>query len=229
MSSTLYIVATPIGNLGDISERALSILRSADLILTEDTRVTLKLLAHFDIHTPVKSYHAHSTGAVTEHILRLFDGDDVAIALVTDAGTPTISDPGAQLVDLVRLRFPTVAVVAIPGPSAVIAAVSISGIHAAQFTFLGFLPHKKGRETLFKEIAVSERAVVFYESPHRIEKTLESLADHLGSDRVVFVGRELTKVFEEGVRGSAEEVRDYYRLHLDKVRGEFAIVVSGLR
>ncbi len=228
MASTLYIVATPIGNLGDISERALEVLRTVDIILTEDTRVTLKLLSHFDIHTPVKSYHAHSTDAVTEHILKLFD-EDVSVALVTDAGTPTISEPGAQLVDLVRTRYPTVAVVAIPGPSAVIAAVSISGIHAAQFTFLGFLPHKKGRETLFKEMALSERAIVFYESPHRIEKTLASLEEHLGSDRAVFVGRELTKVFEEGVRGSAKEVREYYRQHLDKVRGEFVVVVSGLR
>lgn len=226
MAATLYIVATPIGNLGDMSTRGLEVLRAVDLILTEDTRVTLKLLSYFDIHTPVKSYHAHSSKAVTEHIIKLFE-EDTLIALVTDAGTPAISDPGADLVDRVRTAYPTVSILSIPGPSAVTAAVSISGIHASQFLFLGFLPHKKGRETLFKEIALSERAVIFYESPHRIEKALASLVEHLAEDRLVFVGRELTKIYEEGVRGSPKEIQEYYVQHPDKVRGEFVVIVSG--
>lgn len=227
MASTLYIVATPIGNLGDISTRALEILRTVDVVLTEDTRVTMKLLSHFDMHTKVIAYHAHSSSGATDNIMRLFD-EDATVALVTDAGTPSISDPGAYLVDRIRKEKPEVQVVAIPGPSAVVAAISISGIPAAQFIFLGFLPHKKGRETLFKEIAQSERVMVLYESPHRILKTLESLSTHLSDDRLVFVGRELTKVFEEGVRGSAKEVERYYHEHPDKVRGEFVLVIAGL-
>ncbi len=227
MAASLYIVATPIGNLGDISSRALDVLRNATVILTEDTRVTMKLLAHFDIHTKVVAYHAHSSSGATDAIISLFD-EDITVALVTDAGTPSISDPGAYLVDRVRKEKPEVRVLAIPGPSAVIAAISISGIPAAQFVFLGFLPHKKGRETLFKEIAQAERVMVFYESPHRIERTLASLSTHLTDDRIVFVGREMTKVFEEGVRGSAKDVERYYQENPDKIRGEFVLVVSGL-
>ena len=150
------------------------------------------------------------------------------LALVSDAGTPTISDPGILLVQQTREEFGNdVAVVAIPGPSALVSALSVGGITSAQFTFYGFLPHKKGRETIFKEIADSKRTSVFYESPHRIIKTLDSLKEHLKEDRKVAVARELTKIYEEVVRGSIDEVRSYFTENLDKVRGEFVVIIEG--
>ena len=209
----------------DISARALRHLREVDVVLCEDTRVTKKILSHYEIPTPTLSYHEHSSIKKIDDIIRLLE-EGKNLALVSDAGTPGISDPGTFLIDSIRKKVPEVSIVSIPGPSAVVAALSIAGVHAADFTFLGFLPHKKGRETLFREIAGSPRAVVFYESPHRILKTFESLATHLEESRLVFVGRELTKMFEEGVRGSAREVQAYYEKHPDKVRGEFVVVVG---
>ncbi|HEX7724116.1 MAG TPA: 16S rRNA (cytidine(1402)-2'-O)-methyltransferase, partial [Candidatus Paceibacterota bacterium] len=168
--ATLYVVGTPIGNLEDITLRALRILREADLILCEDTRVTKKLLTVNDIHTPTKSYHAHSTMSRVEDILDMLrEGKN--LALVSDAGTPGISDPGAELVARVRSELAAqiaageLKIESVPGPSALAAALSIAGVPCARFTFLGFLPHKKGRETLFKEIAGSEETYAFYESP----------------------------------------------------------------
>ena len=171
----LYIVATPIGNLEDITLRALRVLKEVDMILCEDTRVTKKLLNHYDIKTPTMSYHAHSKLSRVEKIFELIRvGKD--LALVSDAGTPTISDPGVLLVQQVREEFGNeVDIVAIPGPSALVSALSVGGITSAQFTFYGFLPHKKGRETIFKEIADSKRTSVFYESPHRLLKTIGEL------------------------------------------------------
>ena len=226
--SKLYIVATPIGNLEDITLRALRVLKEVDMILCEDTRVTRKLLKHYDIETPTMSYHAQSGVAKVEKIFELLrDGKN--LALVSDAGTPTISDPGILLVQQLREEFNgEVAIVTIPGPSALISALSVGGITSAQFTFYGFLPHKKGRETIFKEIANSKRTSVFYESPHRILKTFDSLAEHLTKDRKMAVARELTKIYEEVVRGSIDEVCAYFDNDPDKVRGEFVVIIEGV-
>lgn len=235
--STLSIIATPIGNLEDITLRALRVLAAADIILCEDTRVTKKLLDRHAINKKTISYHAHSTlSRVDEVIAYLKEGKN--LALVSDAGTPGISDPGSELVKKVRhelaneIRVGEVKIEAIPGPSALASALSIAGVPCADFTFLGFLPHKKGRETLFREIASSERTMVFYESPHRIVKTLESLMEQVSGNsdhdapKKVTVCRELTKLFEEVVQGTAKEVRDYFEEHPDKVRGEFVVIVS---
>lgn len=221
--STLYIVGTPIGNLEDVTLRALSILRTVDTVLCEDTRTTKKLLDRHGISARTMSYHSHSGLArVNDIAAMLAEGKD--LALVSDAGTPGISDPGAELVSRIRAELPEVNVESVPGPSALTAALSIAGVPVAEFTFLGFLPHKKGRETLFREIAAADRTYVFYESPHRIEKTLASLAT---SSRHVTVCRELTKVFEEIVSAPAAEVADFFTKHPDKVRGEFVVIVSG--
>lgn len=226
---TLFVVATPIGNLEDITVRALRVLREADYILCEDTRVTRKLLQKYDIHTPTISYHAQSSGAKTERILHLLE-EGKNLALVSDSGTPTISDPGVLLVREIRERFGgSVSVVPIPGPSALVAALSASGLPASEFLFLGFLPHKKGRETLFREIAESRRTVVFYESPHRVLQTLERLAPKMDVVRRVVVARELTKIHEEIISGTGEEMAAYFKAHGDKIRGEFVIVIEGFR
>jgi len=230
--ATLSVVGTPIGNLEDITLRALKVLASADLVLCEDTRMTKRLLDRHSIQVPTKSYHMHSKLSRTEEIIGLLKvGKN--IALVSDAGTPGISDPGSELVKRVRAELKEeiasgdIKVEAIPGPSALTASLSISGVPCADFTFLGFLPHKKGRETLFKEIAASERTMIFYESPHRILKTLESLVKALeGSNKKVTVCRELTKIFEEVVSGLPQEVKSYFESHSDKVKGEFVVIVS---
>jgi 16S rRNA (cytidine1402-2'-O)-methyltransferase len=223
---TLYIVATPIGNLEDITLRAIRVLKEADLILCEDTRVTKRLLERYSVNTPTMSYHAQSKLSKVEKIFSLLeDGKD--LALVSDAGTPTISDPGCLLVAQVRERFgDAVVVMPIPGPSAVLSALSVSGFSTSEFLFLGFLPHKKGRETLFKEIASTRRTVVFYESPHRILKTLTALQLHLYPKRRILVARELTKIYEENIVGTPEEVLAYFVTHADRVRGEFVVVVG---
>ena len=223
---TLSVVATPIGNLADITLRALETLRQADTIACEDTRVTSKLLARYDIQKPLLVFHAQSGKLATTRILsQLSDGKH--IALVTDAGTPGISDPGTALVSEVRARLGSeVRIETIPGPSALTAALAIAGVPTDQFTFLGFLPHKKGRQTLMKEIAAMDRTAVFYESPHRIEKALRELTEALPEDRTVTVLRELTKLFESRVQGSAAELTAYFEAHPSEVRGEFVVVVS---
>lgn len=227
--ANLYIVATPIGNLEDITLRALRILKEVDLVLCEDTRVTKKLLAHYDIHVPTMSFHANSKLSKVETIIEeLKQGKN--IALVTDAGTPAISDPGSLLVAKVKEALGDgVSVQAVPGASALTAALSIAGLQVSEFIFLGFLPHKKGRETLFKEIASSERAVVFYESPHRILKTLESLKKFVEEEqphRQVTIARELTKIYEELISGTPTYLLDFFSSHEEKVRGEFVVIVG---
>jgi len=223
---TLSVVATPIGNLGDITLRAIDVLKSCDAIACEDTRVTAKLLARFEIQKPLLVYHARSGRIASTRILQgLSEGKH--IALVTDAGTPGISDPGSELVREVRERLgDEVRIDAIPGPSALGAALSIAGVPTHEFVFYGFLPHKKGRQTLLKEIAESERTTIFYESPHRIEKALASLAELLSEDRKVTVLRELTKMHETVVAGTAEEMAAHFTSHPGEVRGEFVVIVS---
>ncbi len=222
--SKFYVVGTPIGNLEDITYRAVRILGEVDLILCEDTRVTRNLLDRYEIKTPTMSYHAQSKISKADKILELIK-EGKNLALVSDAGTPTISDPGSLLISQIKETYPETEVIVIPGPSAVISALSISGISVAEFTFLGFLPHKKGRETLFKEIGISERVMVFYESPHRIIKTLESL-EKFAPNKKVIVARELTKIYEQVVSGSAEELKKYFNDNPDKIRGEFVVIVD---
>lgn len=223
---TLSVVATPIGNLADITLRALDTLKAADAIACEDTRVTAKLLARYDIQKPLLIFHAQSGRQASNRILQML-AEGKRIALVTDAGTPGISDPGSALVREVRDRLGADArVEVIPGPAAVTAALSIAGVPTDEFIFLGFLPHKKGRQTLFQEIADSERTMVFYESPHRIEKALASLAEVLEEGRKVIVLRELTKMYEAFIEGSASEVAAHFKEHPDQVRGEFVVIVT---
>ncbi len=224
--ATLYIIGTPIGNLEDVTLRALRVLKEVDFVLCEDTRVTNRLLSKYQIETRLLSYHAQSKVAKVEKIFALLE-EGKNLALVSDAGTPCISDPGVLLVMQILEKFgDKVAVVPIPGPSALVTALSAAGISVAEFTFLGFLPHKKGRETLFKEIAESKRVMAFYESPHRFEKTLVSLEKFCGPDRHIVVARELTKIYEEFARGTVAEVREYFTKTPDKVRGEFVVIVS---
>jgi 16S rRNA (cytidine1402-2'-O)-methyltransferase len=222
--STLYIVATPIGNMEDITLRAIRILGEVDVVLCEDTRTTKNLLTHHGIHTKTMSYNAHATKEKMRDILALLSAGK-NIALVSDAGTPAISDPGVMLVKIVHEELPDVMISPIPGASAVISALSVSGLPSSEYIFLGFLPHKKGRETLFREIATTERTVVFYESPHRILKTLASLVEHV-PEKVVMIGREITKIYEEFPSGTARKMLEYFTEHPDRVRGEFVVIVS---
>ncbi len=224
--TTLYVVATPIGNLEDITLRAIRILNEVDAILCEDTRVTAKLLSKYEIKKSLIRYDAHSTDTTLKRIFTLIE-DGKSLALVSDAGTPSISDPGSHLVQKLREHFSEedLSIVAIPGASALTSALSISGIPSSEFLFLGFLPHKKGRETIFKEIVETKRPVVFYESPHRILKALQSLNKFCPERRIV-IGRELTKIHEEMLSGTAEELMIFFDKNKDKVRGEFVVIVS---
>ncbi len=222
--SKFYVVATPIGNMGDITFRAIEVLKDVDLILCEDTRETKKILQKYNINKPTLSYHSQSKLSKLDKIFELLE-EGKNLALVSDAGTPTISDPGAMLISKIKENLSEVEVIPIPGPSAVIAALSASGLPTHEFTFLGFLPHKKGRETLFKEIAESERTMVFYESPHRILKTLESLVKFC-PDKKVCLAREITKIYEEFKNGSPVELLDYLTKNPIKQKGEFTVLVS---
>lgn len=222
----LYIIATPIGNLEDISLRAIDILKSVDIIFCEDTRVTRKLLDYYQIKTKVDSYHQHSDKRKVNQIIDLLkQGQN--IAYVSDAGTPGISDPIGKLVEAITLEFPQENLIeSIPGASALTVALSLSGFNADNFVFLGFLPHKKGKETLLKEIIDSKRTIAFFESTHRIIKSLEKL-NSLGfqKDRKVVICRELTKKFESIYRGNLEKVIN--DLKNDVTKGEFVVVIKG--
>ncbi len=236
MKGKLYIVATPIGNLEDITLRALRTLKEADLILCEDTRVTRKLLDRYEISKPLLSYHHHSKLSRVEKIIEhLENGKN--LALVSDAGTPGVSDPGNELIaalltpkakpsDFLRLSLgKEIEIIPIPGASAVTALASVAGINMSRFIFLGFPPHKKGRETFFREVAEAKYPVVYFESPHRFLKNLELLAT-LKPEAKLVVGRELTKMFEEIVRGEIGKIKDDWGNRGNKEnRGEFAIIV----
>ncbi len=217
----LYIVATPIGNLKDITLRAIETLKNVDLIACEDTRITKKLLFHYQIEKPLISFHDRSKLTKFDKIIEeVKNGKEVAV--VTDAGTPGISDPGNKLVE--RALIENIAVIPIPGPSALTALASVSGIDMNRFVFLGFPPHKKGRQTFLKEVAAFKLPVAYYDSVHRFMKNLEFLKD-LELDKNLIVGREITKMFEETVRGSISEVLEYFRENPDKQKGEFVIIV----
>jgi 16S rRNA (cytidine1402-2'-O)-methyltransferase len=228
----LYIVATPIGNLSDMTFRAVETLKQVDCILCEDTRTTGSLLKHFEIsnknsegYTKLMSFHSHSKLNKVNEIKNMI-ASGKSLALVSDAGTPCISDPGVMLIAELRKEFGnTLFISPIPGPSALISALSVSGIPTHEFTFKGFVPHKKGRETFFGEIAETGHTVAFYESVHRIIKTLESLDEKL-PNRSIVLSRELTKMFEETIQGTAQELIEYFEHHPEKIRGEFVIIVA---
>ncbi|KYP13225.1 16S rRNA (cytidine(1402)-2'-O)-methyltransferase [Flavihumibacter sp. CACIAM 22H1] len=218
----LYLVPSPIGNLQDITLRALEVLKTVDLILAEDTRTSSRLLNHFQIQKPLTPYHQHNEHKVLQHLVdQLVAGKSMAV--LTDAGTPGISDPAFLLVrECIRNQ---VKVESLPGATAFVPALVNSGLPIHRFCFEGFLPLKKGRQTLFKKLAAEERTMVFYESPMRLVKTLEELAVWLGADRQASVSRELTKVFEENKRGSLAELATYFSSK--PVKGEIVVVVEG--
>lgn len=225
MLGILYIVSTPIGNLEDITFRALRVLREVDLILAEDTRVTRKLLGHYEIKKEIVHYDEHNHARVADWIReQLEQGKN--IALVSDAGTPGISDPGQRLIShlVIKSIGHSAKIIPIPGPSALIAALSISGFPTDEFRFLGFPPHKKGRETFFRELAQVSETVIFYESPHRILKTLEQLEKFVSTDREIMIARELTKMFETVYRGRAGDIKE--KIPAKDLRGEFVVVLS---
>lgn len=226
MSGKLSIVATPIGNLEDITLRALRTFKEADVIYCEDTRVTSKLLAHYEIATPLRrldaNVEAEKAGEVVE---RLQVGEHVAY--VSDAGTPGISDPGVRLVRLVREQCEGVVIEAIPGASALSTALSIAGVKTDEFVFLGFPPHKKGRQTLLHTIASEPRTQILYESPHRIVRLLGELASCIGGREVVFA-RELTKHFEEIRRGTAAELEHFLTDNPEHQKGEFVVIIAAI-
>ena len=225
----LYIVATPLGNLGDITYRAVEILKSVPLIACEDTRVSLALLRAYGITTKTVSYHQHSSAGKVDWLLdKLKEVGEIAV--ITDAGTPGISDPGNLLIEAAVNKFGAECeVIPIPGPSAIIALLSVSGLPTDRFLFLGFMPHKKGKETMIKRIIDSEETAVFYESTHRIVKTLEKIRemmpDGATNQRRFVLGRELTKKFETIHRGNINQILN--KLKADITKGEFAVVVEG--
>lgn len=226
MSGKLYIVATPIGNLGDITLRAIETLKAVDIILCEDTRVTKNLLNHYQINKPLTSYHQHTDEKKVKEIAKLLE-EGKNLALVTDAGTPGISDPGNMLIRSVILsaaKDPSlgIEVVPIPGPSAVVAALSISGFPTDKFIFMGFPPHKNKRQKFFKEVSAAEYTTVFYESGHRIKKCLQELKENLDAGRGLVVCRELTKKFETIYRGTIDQILE----QMQDERGEFVVVVN---
>lgn len=224
MSGELYMVPTPIGNLEDISFRAIRVLKEADIILAEDTRTTAKLLKHYDIGTNMKSFHMHNEHKMLDQILSWLK-TGMTIAQVSDAGTPGISDPGFLLVRACVEN--KVNVISLPGATAFVPALVNSGLPSDKFVFEGFLPVKKGRQTRLKFLAQENRTIIFYESPHKLLRTLKDLAEYLGADRKAAVSREISKMFEETKRGTLEELFQYFTEKVPK--GEFVLIVDGLR
>ena len=223
MSGTLYLVPTPIGNLGDISRRMADTMAAADFLAAEDTRVTVKLLNHLDLKKPMVTYHRHNCEAAGQTILRrLLDGE--SCALVTDAGTPAISDPGEELVALCAANG--VPVIAVPGPCALITALSVSGLPTGRFTFEGFLPmNKKNRRAHLDSLRQEQRTMIFYEAPHKLTDTLDDLLAVFGGERRISLCRELTKLHEEILRLTLAEAVAHYGEH--EPRGEYVLVVEG--
>lgn len=221
MSGILSLVATPIGNLEDITLRAVRILGEADMILCEDTRVTSKLLAHLGIRKPLRSLHEHSQWSVIDqYIDQLKKG--ASLVSVCDAGTPGVNDPGGKLVEAAYAAG--IHIQPIPGPSALTAAISVCGFPMDDFVYMGFVPHKKGRETFFREVAERPLPTIFFESTHRIEKALDGLAKFLEPTRLLFCGRELTKMHETLYRGTLDEVRQ--SLQATSLKGEFVFIIG---
>jgi len=222
MAGKLYIVPTPIGNLGDITLRAIEVLRSVDVILAEDTRTSGKLLKHFDIPTALRSYHMHNEHRITADLASKM-GAGQTMALISDAGTPGISDPGFLLVRECLQK--DVAVECLPGPTALIPALVESGFPSDRFIFEGFLPPKKGRQKRLQALKQEQRTLIFYESPHKLLKTLDQFQEVFGPDRQVSVSRELSKLYGETIRGTLQTVAEHFKKHAPK--GEFVLVIRG--
>ena len=220
--SKLYIVPTPIGNLKDMTFRAIEVLKEVDLILAEDTRTSCKLLKHFDIATPSQSHHMHNEHKTVEGLINKLKSG-TTIALISDAGTPAISDPGFLLTRACIEN--NIEVDCLPGATAFVPALVNSGLPNDKFVFEGFLPVKKGRQTRLLTLAEETRTIIFYESPHKLLKTLSNFCEYFGEDRQVSVSRELTKLYEETIRGTAKEVLEHYTSKAPK--GEIVIVVAG--
>ncbi len=218
----LYLVPTPLGNLKDITLRSLEVLNLVDLILCEDTRTSSKLLQHYNIQKPLTPYHQHNEHKIVSHLVDQLEAGKT-MALITDAGTPGISDPAFLLVRECIKR--NIRVECLPGAAAFVPALVNSGLPTNRFVFEGFIPIKKGRQTLLKQLATEERTMIFYESPMRLVKTLEDMAQYFGEDRSCSVARELTKLFEENKRGSLKEVAEYFKSK--SVKGEIVLVVAG--
>jgi len=218
----LYLVPSPIGNLADITFRAIEVLKAVDLILAEDTRTSAYLLKHYNIEKPISPYHQHNEHKVLQHLVDQLAGGKT-MALLTDAGTPGISDPAFLLVrEAIKNE---IKVECLPGATAFVPALVNSGLPTNRFVFEGFIPQKKGRQTLLKQLAEEERTMIFYESPMRLVKTLENFIEYFGADRQCCVCRELTKMFEENKRGTLQEVCDHFKQKT--VKGEIVIVVQG--
>ena len=220
--SKLYLIPTPIGNLEDITLRALRILKEVDLVLAEDTRTSKPLMKHFEITTPLESHHLFNEHAKVEEVVNQIKSG-VTIALITDAGTPGISDPGFLLVR--ECIKNAIEVETLPGATAFVPALVNSGLPSERFCFEGFLPHKKGRQTKLESLVEEERTMIFYESPHRLIKTLTSFCEYFGKERKASISRELTKMFEENKRGSLEELIAHFSSK--SIKGEIVIVVGG--
>ena len=219
---TLYLVPTPIGHLKDITFRAVEVLNQVDLILAEDTRTSGKLLKHYQIKTPMQSHHMHNEHKIMDRLIaRLASGDDIAV--ISDAGTPAISDPGFLLTRAAVAA--SIRVECLPGATAFVPALVNSGLPSDRFIFEGFLPVKKGRQTRIQSLIEEERTMIFYESPHKLIKTLEQFVLHFGPDRPASISRELSKLHEETLRGSCQELLQHFQEHNQK--GEFVIVVAG--
>ena len=218
----LYLVPTPLGNLKDITLRSLEVLNLVDLILCEATRTSSKLLQHYNIQKPLTPYHQHNEHKIVSHLADQLE-EGKTMALITDAGTPGISDPAFLLVRECIKR--NIRVECLPGAAAFVPALVNSGLPTNRFVFEGFIPIKKGRQTLLKQLATEERTMIFYESPMRLVKTLEDMGQYFGEDRICSVARELTKLFEENKRGTLKEVADYFKSK--SVKGEIVLVVAG--
>jgi len=219
----LYIVPTPIGNLGDFTHRAQEVLASVDIILAEDTRVTRRLLDKYDIHTPLRAYHAHNEHQTTANVIDLLK-EGKTLALVSDAGTPGISDPGFMLVR--ACREASEEVVVLPGPTAFVPALVGSGFPCDRFFFEGFLPHKKGRQTRWKYLATLPYTIILYESPYRLLKCLEEIKTYFVEIRNVCVVREISKMYEQYHHGTPEELLAEFKAHPGKVKGEMVVIIS---
>ena len=222
--SKLILIPTPIGNLDDITLRAIECIKDSDLILCEDTRRSLKLMNHLEIKKPLKSFHKFNEHSTVEKIIFEIQSG-IKVGLISDAGTPCISDPGYLIVKMCIDN--NIVVECLPGPTALIPALAISGLPSERFTFEGFLPVKKGRKTRLQELSLEKRTMIFYESPYKLYKTLKDFYDFFGPDREISISKELTKIFENTKRGKIKDIIDAYENK--KLKGEFVIVVKGLK
>ena len=222
--SKLILIPTPIGNLNDITIRSIEAIKEADLILCEDTRNSIKLLNHLKIKKKLKSYHKFNEHSTVKSIIQNIN-NGIKVGLISDAGTPSISDPGYLIVN--HCINNNIDVECLPGPTALIPALVVSGLPTDRFTFEGFLPLKKGRKKRLNELLNEKRTMIFYESPHKINKTLKDFEEYFGSDRLISVTKEISKIYESTVRGNVKDIKSFFSDK--KLKGEFVIVVEGLK